>query len=300
MKSAHEQPKQGKLIVIVGPTASGKSALAMDLAQQYGGEIICADSRTIYRGFDIGTAKPSADDRALVPHHMLDICEPGEAFSAAQFKQLADTTIREVWGRGKPAFLVGGSGMYVDAVLFGYSFRGKYPEVSFGMGDLARRSLEELQELVAEQYPIEYAGLDSKNRLRLEQILIRGLAHQSDRGSLKYDCLILGMEPNKPSIRQNIAIRCQDMLSKGFVQEVMGLIDAHGMDCPQLNIIGYKHARDFIRGTITQQEMVDRFVRDDCALAKRQMTWFRRNPAVHWLAQPGDAAPLVEEYSTRI
>jgi tRNA dimethylallyltransferase len=134
---------EAPLIVIVGPTASGKSALAMQLAERFGGEIICADSRTVYKGMDIGTAKPSAEDQARVPHHGLDLVEPGERFSAVDFKNYATQTIADIRARGKIPFLVGGTGLYVDAVIFDYHFGQADPELR---AKLEALSLEELHE----------------------------------------------------------------------------------------------------------------------------------------------------------
>lgn len=290
MKSAPERPNTGKLIAIVGPTASGKSALAMELAQKYDGEIICADSRTIYKGFDIGTAKPSLEDQRLVPHHLLDICEPGEEFSVAQFKNLADKAIQDIWARGKVALLVGGSGMYVDAVLFDYSFRANTARYA---GDVTELDLQEVQDLVARQYPEQFSTIDSKNRLRLEQILLRGPADQADRRELAYDCLVLGLNPDRLYLKQKIASRVDAMLNNGFIQEVKGLVEQYGFDCPQLNIIGYRHAVSYLKGEIDLAEMKQRFVRDDSALAKRQVTWFKRNSALQWCEDFGQAERLV-------
>jgi len=264
----------------------------MELAQKYNGEIICADSRTVYKGFDIGTAKPTGEDQALVPHHLLDICQPGESFSAAQFKVLAEATIYDIWSRGKVPFLVGGSGMYVDSVLFGYQFRESGEELI----DYSTATLEELQLLVADQYPAEFETIDSQNRRRLEQILTRGIADAADREKLKYDALVLGLSPDRLLLKQRIAQRIELMLSNGFVQEVEGLIRRYGSDCPQLGIIGYKHAQDYLEGNATLTELKERFARDDGALAKRQATWFKRNPAVHWLADPHDADILARTY----
>lgn len=264
----------------------------MELAQKYDGEIICADSRTIYKGFDIGTAKPAVEDRDLVPHHLVDICEPGEIFSAAQFKVLAEATIYDIWERGKIPFLVGGSGMYVDSVLFGYQFRESNGEKK----DFSHTSLEELQQLVAAQYPDEFYSIDSQNRLRLEQILARGTASSGDRDSLKYDVLMLGMSPDRLLLKQRICERVDAMLSKGFVHEAELLIKKYGRDCPQLNIIGYKHARDYLEGHITLDECKKRLIRDHSALAKRQATWFKRNQSIHWLASADVGEELLRDY----
>ncbi len=264
----------------------------MELAQEYGGEIICADSRTVYRGFDIGTAKPTTKDRKLVPHYLLDVCEPGEPFSAAQFKALAEKAIHDIWSRGGVAFLVGGSGMYVDSVLYDYQFR----ESRNSKVDYSAMPLAELQKQVAENYPNDIDDIDLHNRLRLEQILMRGLASKADRTKLKYHALLLGIMPNRLLLKQIIASRIEVMLNNGFVQEVQNLIDRYGHDCPQFSIIGYKHARDYLDRRITLTELKDRFARDDFALAKRQITWFKRNEAIHWLNKASEANVLVRDY----
>ncbi len=270
--------------------------MAMELAQQFNGEIICADSRTIYRGFDIGTAKPTKQDQQLVSHHLLDICEPGEEFSVARFKQLAEEAMQDIWKRGRVAFLVGGSGMYIDAVLFNYSFRtGEVHDSE----DYSQLSLEELQRLVQQRYPQGAESIDLKNRLRLEQILERGLAHDSDRRQLAYDCLILGLNPDRLLLKQKIVDRVDVMLNNGFIQEVKELLKRYGRDCPQLKIIGYKHAVSYLEGGISLEEMRELFAHDDLALAKRQATWFKRNQAINWLHNMSEAAVLVDNYLSR-
>lgn len=268
----------------------------MDLAQKHNGEIICADSRTIYKGFDIGTAKPSMEDQQLVPHHLLDVCEPGEGFSVSQFKGLAEEAIHDIQARGKVPLLVGGSGMYVDAVLFNYSFRGGEIDSAGGTSEL---SLEELQTLVRGQYPDRYEAIDSKNRLRLEHILQRGLATTDDRLELAHDCLLLGLNPDRLYLKEKIATRVDEMLNNGFIQEVKTLVKQYGYDCPQINIIGYRHAMSYLRGEIDLEEMKQRFARDDMALAKRQVTWFKRNSAIHWCDQSNMAEKLVADYLTK-
>ncbi len=190
----------GKMITIVGPTASGKSALAMRLAEKYHGQIICADSRTIYRGMDIGTAKPSTADRKRVRHYLLDIVNPNQDFSVAKFKQQALEAIHRVEKDGYLPFLVGGSGMYVDAILFDYQFRNQ----SSTDKDLAGLADEDLLALAKSQYPgVDMASI-AKNRRRLEQLVGRGPANTDDRQEQRVDSLVLGLSKEKLELKLEI------------------------------------------------------------------------------------------------
>jgi len=290
MKSQPEAPN--KLVVIVGPTASGKTALAVDIAKRHHGEVISADSRAIYRWFDIGTAKPTKQEQAGVKHHLIDICDPGETFSAAQFKKLATKTIEEIRGRGHLPIIAGGTGLYVDAFLFDYSFRSKNDSII----DFSKCSTEELQEKVQQQFGDAVIETELKNRQRLEKILQLGPTNSGDRITLDIDCIVIGLLPEMPLLKQKIELRVKSMLNNGFIQEVKNIMKTYGSDCPQLNIIGYRHAREYIQGIITEEEFIERFVRDDYQLARRQRTWFRRNSAIVWCDTPKSALLRVEEY----
>jgi tRNA dimethylallyltransferase len=235
-----------KLLVIVGPTASGKSDLAMKLAKKLEGEIICADSRTVYKGLNIGTAKPSATDRVEVPHHILDIIEPDEDFNVADFKRLAEQAMEDIQARGKFPILVGGSGLYVDAVLFDYEFS----ETNSPKDDANPRHLD-------------------KNVPRR-------------RSELRKDTLVIGLAVDKEELKARIEKRIEEMLAQGLIEEVRQ-IQAHYPGSKALLAPGYKAFSEHLAGRLSLEEAKALFIKNDYNLAKRQISWFKRNKKIHWL-----------------
>jgi tRNA dimethylallyltransferase len=211
----------GALLAIVGPTASGKTALAIELAQRHGGEIICADSRTIYRGLNIGTAKPTLAEQAAVPHHLLDILEPNQPYSAALFKQAAESAIAEIRARHHLPILVGGTGLYVDAVLYDYQFPA-------GASSSLRHELEqlpqtELVERLQRLDPEIAATIDLRNPRRVIRALeLVGQPRIAPR-ALPPTTYIIGLDPGMEELERRIATRTRQMLAAGLVDEVRGL-----------------------------------------------------------------------------
>jgi len=282
------------LIIIVGPTASGKTALSLDLAERFNGEIICADSRTVYREMDIGTAKPTREEQARVPHHLLDVVDPGETLSAGAFKALAEGAIKDIASRGKVPFLVGGSGLYIDAVLFDYQFPAPADEER-------RKEFEnladlELRELLWAEDPVAAAQIDLKNRRRVIRALeIRGQV-PGRSNEPRERTLTLGLGMNKNFVHSRIEKRIEFMLSKGFVEEVRRIGEKYGWESEALSGIGYRAFRDVVLGTKTVDEGVAEFVRGDRALVKKQLTWFKRNPTIRWLDNPNEAEVMVARF----
>ena len=269
------------MIAIVGTTASGKTDLALKLASKYNGEIICADSRTIYRGMDIGTAKPTLAEQAAVPHHLLDVIEPGERLGAAEFKRLAEAAARDVLSRGRLPFLVGGSGMYVDAVLYDYKFPG-------GSDEKMRQKFEKLndeslREMLAAEDPEAYGRVDLMNRRRVIRALETAGQPSSKRIEVRPDILVLGLTMNKEVIQKRIEQRIEKMLSEGFIQEVQTIGERYGWGCTAFEVIGYRAFKDVVFGRKTVAEATADFVSGDMALYKKQLTWFKRNKQIHWL-----------------
>ena len=267
----------GPLIVIVGPTASGKSALAMRAAQKYNGEIIAADSRTVYRGLDIGTAKPTSKDQATVRHHLIDIRNPDEPFSAAEFKKLAEAAITDIHARGALPILVGGTGLYVDAVLFNYRFG---PVADQTLRDhLDELSIDELQSLCRESninLPI-----NKQNRRHLIRAIELGglLKHPK---VLRTHTLVVGISTGRDVLRERIERRAKEMLDVGVLGEVATVGAGYGWQGEALKGNIYRIFRQAIEGSKPIPEATQEFVRSDMALAKRQMTWFKRNPSIYW------------------
>jgi tRNA dimethylallyltransferase len=282
----------GPLVAVVGETASGKSALAMHLAQRYDGEIISADASTVFRGFDIGTAKPSEAERQAVRHHGLDVADPSEGFTVAQFQQLANQAIAEVTARGKLALLVGGSGLYVDSVLYNYSFA----EVA---NPQLRRELDELsvQELQARaralNLPLEQ--IDAQNKRRVIRLIETG-GEAGKRTSLRSNTLVLGLKIAPEALAGNIEKRVDAMLEAGLTEEVRALAEHYGWHVQPMQGIGYREFNAYFSGTQSLQETRARIITHTRQLAKKQRTWFRRNKSIHWVATEAEALGLVDQF----
>jgi tRNA dimethylallyltransferase len=270
-------PTAGPLVVIVGETASGKSAVALELAERFNGEVICADSRTVYHGMDIGTAKPSPEEQAWIPHHLLDVVDPDEPFTVADFKRLATRAIDDISRRGKLPILVGGTGLYIDAVLFDFDFRSiPSPELR---AELTVLSVPELQAR------LQAADIPLPNNPHNPRHLIRALetsGESSSRKSLRKNTLIIGLLTDREDLRERIAARVEAMITNGFVAEVKRLAKQYGWEIPPLQAPGYKAFRGYLEGTTTLEEAKALFVQNDLSLAKRQRTWFKRNNSIHW------------------
>jgi len=279
------------LIAIVGQTASGKSALALHLAQQFNGEIIAADSRTVYRGMDIGTAKPSAEDQAKVPHHVIDVVDPSDPFTVAEFQRLARQAIADITARGKIPFLVGGSGLYVDGVL--YDFRFRAPADTAERRRLERLSVEELQSLIDEE------GIELPSNKQNPRHLIRTIESNGQiatKGPLRDNTLIVGLAKESQDIRANIEARVDAMLAAGFVDEVRVLSERYGWGAPALQAPGYRAFRRYLSGESSLDQAKQEFIQRDYQYAKRQKTWFKRNPDIHWISKSEEAVDLITTF----
>ena len=284
-----------KLIVIVGETASGKSKLALELARKFNGEIISADSWTVYRGFDIGTAKPSEAERVQIPHHLIDIVYPNDGFSAAEFKRLATLVIQEIVGRGKLPILVGGTGLYIDSVIYDYGF---LPAGSAGeRGRLDKLSIEELLTEI-KSANIDTEGIDIRNKRRLVRLLETS-GQRPTKSKLRPHTLILGLSLPKETLESQITKRVENMLSAGLEQEVRQLAKSYGWAVEPMKGIGYREFRGYLEGQQTLEETKEQIVRSSLQLAKKQRTWFRRNKSIHWLQKPEQATGLVQKFLSK-
>lgn len=283
-------PSTPKLVVILGQTATGKTALAMEVARKHNGAIICADSRTIYRGMDIGTAKPSQDEQKAIKHYLLDVVEPNQSFSVVEFKTLCQKYISEIREEGKIPIIVGGSGLYLDAFLYDYKFRS-------GTGlDVSEMTDGQKLETAQKIYPQELLKIDPKNIRRVEQLLTRGPVTTNDRQHIKIPCKIIGLELDKPTLRQNIEKRTRAMLNNGFMQEVEKLRSEFGEDCPALLTTGYKEVGEYLDGKLEKSELSEAIVASTLKLAKKQATWFKRNKSVVWCGSAQKAIATIEQY----
>lgn len=269
------------LIVVVGPTASGKSDVAVHIAESFDGEIICADSRTIYKYMNIGTAKPSAEDQAKVPHWGLDIAEPGTVFTAADFQSYATNAIADIRSRGKIPVMVGGSGLYIDGVIFDYKFGLPQPKQRELLEAL---SLDELKEYCANNN-IELPE-NNKNRRYVIRAVEQKNINTTRVSEPIANTLVVGITTYRQELRSRIESRIEHMFDRGVVDEAKMLGKKYGWDSEAMTGNIYRQIRLFLDGEIDEVELKRRCVVADYRLAKRQQTWFKRNPYIHW--KPAD------------
>jgi tRNA dimethylallyltransferase len=290
------------LIAVVGPTASGKSALALRLARELDGEIVSCDSQQVYRGLDIGTAKPSPQERRLVPHHLLDVAEPQEGFSAARYALLARAALQGIRERGRLAVVAGGTGLYLRALLQGL-FEGPARDAGLRarLATLAERFGDtRLHRLLARLDPPAAARIAPRDRVRVVRALEvrwrtgRPITEAQGRGAEPlrgFRVLALGLAPPREALRRAVEHRTRRMLAEGLVDEVRGLL-ARGLgdSAPALRSIGYRQAVAVARGAMPEEEAEAVIVRETMRLAKRQVTWFRhQQPGLLWF-EASDAA----------
>lgn len=278
------------VVVITGPTASGKTGLAITLAKKYNGEIICADSRTVYKGMDIGTAKPTITEQKTVPHWGLDLVEPGERFTAYDFKIYADKKIREIRARDHIPFLVGGTGLYIDAVVLNYEFAGSFEGIF--RNSLENKTLEELY-LYCSNNNIELPENDKNKRHIINTILRKGVSIKSNH-ELRNDVIVVGITTEKETLLTRMKVRAEQLLNDGVVDEAILLGKKYGWGAEVLKSNVYKVIQESLTQKLSNEEIVARTVTFDWQLAKRQMTWFRRNTFIHWL-NLNDARIYLEE-----
>ena len=292
------------LIVVLGPTASGKTALALAVAEKFAGEIVNCDSVAMYREFDIGTAKPSAGERARAPHHLFDCVDPSESMTAGEYARRARQVLAEVKARRHLPVVVGGTGLYLRALLEGL-FTGPL------------RS-EELRERLRERASRRSAGYLHKilwrlDRLAAERIhandqakMIRAIEvclasrqkmtelwEQGRKPLLGFRILRLGLDPDRGALYDRINQRAREMFDAGLLEETDRLIQEYGTTARPLESLGYKQAAEFLRGELTREEALRLAQQAHRNYAKRQMTWFRREPDVRWLKGFGDD-PVIE------
>ncbi len=279
------------LIVVLGPTASGKSRLGIALAKRFGGSIIAGDSRTVYKGMDIGTAKPSESEQQAVPHYLIDIVRPDEQFTAAEYKRSALEAIQDIAHTGRVPIMVGGSGLYIDAVLHDFTFRSPNLAERERLGGL---SIEELQRLVGKRR-IEMPE-NSKNPRHLISALETGGILQ-ERKPLRSNTLIIGLQMATEELNSKIHQRVLKMIESGLEQEVRELSTIYGWDAPALRTtIGYQEFQGYFEGTATLDEVIQRIELNTRWLAKRQRTWFKREAAIKRISKPDDAVDLVTTF----
>lgn len=279
------------LIVIIGPTSSGKTSLAIQLAKKYRGEIVCADSRTVYRGMNIGTAKPSLGEQQGVSHWGLDLVDPGDSFSVSQFKDYARQKIKEIRSRGNIPFLVGGTGLYIDSVIFDFQFGAKYSKEK-------RANLQEMTISELQQYCVNHdvsLPENSKNKRYLIRAIERAGKKSSGLEVPLSNTIVIGITTGKQLLRQRITDRAKKMFKDGVVEETIELANNSGWCNEAMTGNVYPIIKKLIEKEIDEDQAIREFIVSDVNLVKRQLTWFRRNPFIEW----GDVHSC-EQYLSRV
>lgn len=291
-----------KLIIVQGPTASGKSELAVRLAERCNGEIVNADSMQVYRSMDIGTAKPSADQLRRVPHHLLDILDPDQTFSAADFSREAEKVIMDISRRGKNSIVCGGTGLYIRALTKGLmdspagneAFRDE-------MKDLANREgSETLCRRLAEVDPVSAEHIHPNDLFRIIRALevfqitgrpISELRAGHQFSTSRYDYRKIGISIDRETLYRNIDNRVDLMIRQGFLDEVQALLAAgYPSSLKPMRSLGYRHMCDYLEGVMPFEEALQLMKRDTRRYAKRQLTWFNKDPEINWIEYPGNVA----------
>lgn len=269
------------LIAIVGPTAVGKSVLAIQLAQEFRGEIVSADSRTLYRGMDIGTAKPTPDEQRLVPHHLIDIVNPDELFTLADYQQRAYATIEAIHARGNVPFLVGGTGLYVRAVLDGLIIPRVEPDPA-RRAELEREDAATLYARLQQLDPVAAARIDPRNKRRVIRALEvcestgKPISELQTRRAPNYRILRIGLTMPRALLYERINARVDAMIAQGLVDEVRGLLArGYSPNLPALSGLGYRQIIAYLNGVISLDEAVRVLKRDTRRFVHHQYTWFR-------------------------
>jgi len=291
---------QPKILVIAGPTASGKSALALELARRVDGEIVNADSMQLYRGMDIGTAKPTPEQRAEIPHHLIDVADPGQPFSAADFAEAADAAIRGIDSRGKRTIVVGGTGLYIRALLKGLvDSPNDGGEIRQGLRAEAReRGNQAMWEELRLVDPQLAERIHPNNLVRilraLEVFRLTGTPlsrYQQAHGfsGQRYRNLQIGIRVERPLLYSRIDQRVNRMLELGLLQEVQQLLnDGYSPETKAMRAIGYKEMTAYLAGVCSLEEAIRLIKRDTRHYAKRQLTWFNTDKDILWLEYPAE------------
>ena len=299
--------KAADLVVLVGPTAVGKTELSLRLCEQFGGEVVSADSRQIYRGMDIGTAKATPAEQARAPHHLLDLRTPDQVLTVAEYQQLAYAAIDDIHRRGQVPFLVGGSALYVRAVVAGLRIPEVPPDPQLRAeleDELARAGLAPLAARLQQVDPATAAVIDLRNPRRvlraLEIVLITGQPKVTLEGAEPppYRILQLALTRARGSLHRRIDARVEQMVAEGLIEETRGLLAAgYAPTLPAMTSLGYREIIAYLAGTMTLEQAVERIQIETHRFVRHQMTWFRKLPGLQWFDMDVEEAGAVERFA---
>ncbi len=289
-----------KLIVILGPTASGKTKLAIDLAKQFDGEIVSADSRQVYKEMNIGTNKPTKREIKSVPHHLIDIIKPNQEFNVALYKDLALKTIQEIQARNKLPFLVGGTGLYISAVVENIDFP-RIPANKKLRKKLEKKTEKELFSLYRKLDPEGSKFIEKENKRRLIRAIEvckatgKSFWQQRKKDEPLFNVLEIGIKTDKKILQERIQKRIKKMIKKGLEKEVRKLFKQY-KNIPSLDTIGYKEWKEYFEGKINKEAAIEKIIANTKRYAKRQMTWFKKDKKIKWIKNKKEAERLIRNF----
>lgn len=298
--------KKPFVVAIVGPTAVGKTALSIELAKACNGEIINGDSMQVYRGLSIGTAKITVEEMNGVPHHLLDIKDPTESFSVAEYQRLVREKIEEIASRGRVPIIVGGTGLYIQSVLYDFRFTEEQKSDSHLLEQLERMSPEALYERLSKVDPKAAAEIHPNNVQRIiraiERVELSGKRKEEieqNQGNKKvYPHYIIGLSIDRALLYERINERVDIMVKNGLLQEVKGLHEKNIRQVQSIQAIGYKEIYDYLDGNISLTEALDKLKQNSRRYAKRQLTYFRNKMDIHWYNPFTDMGNIIKEIQT--
>ncbi|MGI6175276.1 MAG: tRNA (adenosine(37)-N6)-dimethylallyltransferase MiaA [Christensenellales bacterium] len=298
---------RNKLIAIVGPTASGKTSLGISLAVRLNGEIVSADSVQVYRGMDIGSAKPSAEEQSIVPHHMIDVVTPDAPYNVSLFSYQARQTIKDIHARNKLPIVVGGTGLYVSAILRDMNFTDSKPDYAYRaqLEQIARQNGNAaLHAMLREKDEASALAIHPNNKKRVIRAL--EIYHQSGQRMseqngrihdrpIQYDATVIGLDVQREILYQRIDQRADEMLQAGLLHEVKVLTKEYGLDCIAFSALGYQQLIQYLKAEIAYDDAVAMIKRETRRFSKRQMTWFKRDPLVRWVQAGERGGACIED-----
>lgn len=295
-----------KVIVICGPTASGKTALSIKLAKEINGEIISSDSMQIYKYMNIGTAKPSEEEKQGIKHYLLDFVEPNKRYSVAEYKKDAEKAIEEILSKGKTPIIVGGTGLYVDSLIYGIEYQDIELDVNY-RDELEKRANEEgIEVLYNEAVLIDAEAMkkisknDKKRIMRVLEIYkATGKTKtqqeiESRKNGVKYDYRVFAINWDRNKLYERINKRVDIMIESGLIKEVQDLLKKYTDFPTAMQGLGYKEVVEYLDGTITKEEMIDKIKLETRRYAKRQITWFKKNKQTIWI-EPNDLQKILDK-----
>lgn len=295
-----------RILIVAGPTGVGKTALALDIAEAVGAEIISADSVQIYRGMDIGSAKPTLEDRRRVRHHLIDVVSPDEPFSAGRYARLAAAAIDDIVSRGKKPVVVGGSGLYIRALLGGLVAGVEAaPEVRRPIAErLARRGIRDIRERLRKVDPVSAARIHANDAYRMTRALevyeltgkpLSEMHAGHAWGSERFEARWIGLTEERPRLYAQIEARCEEMIRRGFIEEVAALEKAgYNLDSRPLRSLGYRQMGEVLRGHRTMEAALAEMKKETRRYAKRQLTWFRSEKKTDWFSPSAGTRVIIE------